>query len=198
MIVLYILLALFLFVLLLLFCNISFIFELKDSFTFKLRILFVTLKGERILQFIESGDEKKEKLQDEKIQNLKKNKKKRTLSDTIDLVLFILDLIKEIFGQFVKYAKLKVCFLDIRIATDDAAETALVYGVASSAVYSGLEFIDSLLTLKKNYKKITIYPDFTTTESKANLKIVLKLKPIHLILALMHLLPLLANGKKGK
>ena len=195
MIVLYIFLAPLLLVLLLLFSSLSFIFEYNEKFTFKLRFLFVSLKGEKILNIIESGNSKSDNR--EEIKKIQK-KKKKTLSDTVDLVIFILELIKGIFGEFLRYAKIKLCYIDVKIASDDAASTALLYGVASTAIYSALEFFDTFVLLSKNYKKVSVYPDFTSTDSKAKLKIVIKLKPIHLILAAMHLLPILASQKKGK
>lgn len=195
MIVLYIFLTLLLLVLLLLFSSLSFIFEYNEKFTFKLRFLFITLKGEKILSLIESNNSNSDN--SEKIKKLQK-KKKKTLADITDLVLFILELIKAIFAEFLKYARIKLCYIEVKIASEDAASTALLYGATSTAIYTGLEFLDSFVSFSKNYKKVLVYPDFTSTEPKAKLKIVIKLKPIHLILAAMHLLPVLASQKKGK
>ena len=197
MIIIYILLALLLLITLVLFLNVSFIFELKEEFDFKIRVLFFTLKGDKIAKLAEGrtkgeSDEKASPTPHAKI------KKPRGISETIESISSIIDLIKAVFGEFIRYARLKVCFVDIKIATYDAAHTALVYGVASSAIYLALEFLDTIVTLKKNYKKILVYPDFASDKTEAKLKIILKIKPVHVIFAAMHLLPRLAEKKKGK
>ena len=197
MIVLYILLSILLLIALVLFLNVSFVFELKEEFSFKIRVLFVTLKGDTIVKLAE-GRTKEDSSKEETNTPKSKIKKPRGISDTIESISAIIDLIKAIFGEFIRYARLKVCYVDVKIATDDAAHTALIYGAASSAIYLALEFLDTLVTLKKNYKKVSVYPDFTTDKTEAKLKIILKIKPIHVIFAAVHLLPVLADKKKGK
>ena len=197
MIILYILLALLLLIALVLFLNVSFIFELKEEFDFKIKVLFFTLKGDKIAKLAE-GRTKGESDAKESPTPHAKIKKPRGIPETIESISSVIDLIKSVFGEFIRYARLKVCYVDIKIATDDAAHTALVYGGASSAIYLALEFLETVVTLKKNYKKILVYPDFASNKTEAKFKIVLRIKPIHVILAAMHLLPKLAEKKKGK
>lgn len=196
MIILYILLFLVLLVAALLFVDLSFVFELKEEFSFKVKVLFLTLDAEKIAKLIPS--DKKDSNVPQKTENLKKKHKKKSFSDIIDTLIDVLDLVKAIFKEFLRYAKLKVSFLDLKIATEDAANTALLYGAASTAVYTAMEFLDSFITLKKSYKKIAVYPDFAGTETKVSLKIIISIKPIHVLLAAMHLLPSLAEKQKGK
>ena len=197
MIVLYILLSLLLLVTLILFSNVSFIFDLKEEFVFKIRVLCFTVKGDKIAKLAE-GRTKGESRDNESSTPKAKIKKPRGIPEVIESISSVIDLIKAIFGEFIRYARVKVCYVDVKIATDDAAHTALVYGAASSAVYLALEFLDTVVTMKKNYKKISVYPDFASDKTEAKLKIILKIKPIHVILAALNVLPLLAEKKKGK
>ena len=196
MIILYILLSLLLLITLILFLNVSFIFELNEEFISKIRVLCFALKGDKIAKLAEGRT--KGESDDKKSTQQKKIKKPRGIPEAIESISSIIDMIKSIFGEFIRYVRLKICYVDVKIATDDAAHTALVYGAASSAVYFALEFLDTVLTLKKNYKKILVYPDFTSDKTEAKLKIVLRIKPIHVILAAMHLLPKLAEKRKEK
>lgn len=195
MIALYIIISLILVILGILFLNISFIFELKDDFDFKVKILFITLNAEKIAGLI--GDDKQEKSIEEKSKKIKK-KRKKSISELIDTITDIVDLIKQIFKEFTRYAKFKICYLDFKVATDDAARTALIYGAVSGGVYSAIEVLDGYFNIKKNYKKIAVYPDFSATETKANLKIIISIKPIHILLGAMHMLPGIAERQKGK
>lgn len=196
MIFLYILLALIILVVSLLFLNLSFVFELKEEFSFKVKVLFITLNAEKIANLL-SSDKKDESVK-QKTETLKKKHKKKSPSGIIEALVDIVDLIKAIFKEFLRYARLKVSFLDLKIATEDAANTALLYGAVSTAVYTAIEFLDNFITIKKSYKKIAVYPDFAGTQTKVNLKIVISIKPIHVLLAAMHLLPSLAEKQKGK
>ncbi len=197
-------LCIFLFLLLLvfavLFADISLVFVYKDEFNFKIKLGCFSISGKKIIDIIESREKNKDNSQvnTEETHQIKKQRKKKSPSDIVDLVSYITDLIKAILGQFCKYAKLKLCRVKISIATEDAAETALIYGAASSALYTALEFFDSFITIKKNYKNIGIAPDFSSEECRIDLKVILKVKIIHLLLAFIGISPVLASAKKGK
>lgn len=199
MTVLYILLAVILLVVLLLLLDISLVFSYKEKFEFKVKILFISLSGSKILDIVESKEDNRE-LKDKKPQEIaeERPKKKKTPSDIIDLVTYIVGIIKAVLGEFARYARLKICTVKVSIGSEDCAHTALLYGVVSSALYTVLEFLDSLITVKKNYKKIGIAPDFTSEECRVEMKIILRFKILHLLLAFIHILPSLARAKKGR
>jgi hypothetical protein len=46
-------------------------------------------------------------------------------------------------------------------------------------------------------KNVKVFPDFTSTEPQLDMKLVLKIKPIHAFGAMMHLLPLFTKRKVG-
>ena len=191
MIVLYILLLLLALVFLVLFLDVSFVFELKDDVKIRLKILFLSFDAEKLIaRFSE-----KEKLPEE---NEKPKKKTKPSLETVILrIKYIARLIRAIVQEFCRYARLKICYAYIKVATDDAAETAKAYALISGAVYSLVEFLSYNLKSAKNYEKIKIFPDFTTSEIQARMKIVLKIKPIHVLFAAMHILPQAQKRKVG-
>lgn len=190
MIVLYILSGLLAVILLLLFSDVSLVLTYNTEFSFRIRYLFVSLDAEKIAKLSSS----KKDTSHEDVTELKK--KHKSLSNLFDLLLYIVDLIKAVLGQLVKYARIKICRINVSVATDDAAKTALLFGAVSGAIYSILEFFDTFLLLKKNYKKISVNPDFSSENSSADIKIILKIKPIHALLALLHLAPVLVKERK--
>lgn len=198
MIAVYIIAALILLILLLLFLDISLIFSYKEKFSFTVKFGIVSLSGSKIVEMIESSEKDKSKNQSLQANKKAASKKKKTPSDIIDTVTYVIDLIGAILGEFTSYARIKFARVKIAIGCEDCAETALIYGAVSSALYSVLEILDSFITVKKNYKHIGVYPDFTSDSCRADIKIILKLKILHLLLAFVHLLPKLAEAKKGK
>ena len=175
--------------------DLCFVFEYQEKFSFRVRVWFISVKGEKLLSLF--GSENETNMPQEPPASATP-KQKRSPSDIIELISFIIDFIKSALGEFARYAKLKLCKIKILIATDDPAQTAVVYGVASTALYTALEFFDSFLNVKKSYKSIGVAPDFTSNECKLDMKIILKFKIIYLLLAFVHLLPKLAEAKKGK
>lgn len=198
MIFLYIILVLLFVLLLVLLSDISLIFSYKDKFIFKVRFLCVSLSGSKLIEIIQSREKPDSSETVKSKIEPPKEKRKKTFSDIIEIVSFIASLIKSILGEFLKYAKLKLCKVKISIGTDDCAETALAYGGASSALYTVLEFLDSMMTVKKSYKNIGVIPDYTSDECKVDIKIVLKIKILHLLFAFIHISPQLAKAQKGK
>ncbi len=199
MTVLLIILVIILFLILLfLFSDLSFVFLYNNEFSFKIKFLFLNISAETIMKFSKKR-EQENRLEEARKTNEKKFKKhKKTPSDIIDVISYISGVVKSILGEFVRYAKLKFCKVKISIGTDDAATTALSYGFISSGIYTALEFLDSFLAVKKQYKNIGVVANFTSTDCHIDLKIILKLKIIHLVLAALHILPSLSRTEKGK
>lgn len=195
MIVLYIILTLAAIILFLLLVDVSLVLAYKDGFKLKIRIFIFPLPVEKLVGMT-SGEGKSGKDKSPKIPNATA-KKKKTASDIVELISTIVDIIKAVLGEFVRYARLKLCRIKITIGSDDPAQTALIYGAASPVLYTAIEFFDSFLNIKKNYKNIGIAPDFVSDECRADIKIVLRIKIIHLLLALVNVVSVLA-AKKGK
>lgn len=198
MIVLYIIAGIVLLLALLMLLDISLVFTYKEKLDFAIKLGLISLSGSKIIELAESSEKDVPKKQ-ELLENKKSaNKKKKSPSDVIDTVNYVMDLISAVLGEFTRYARIKFSRVKIGIGTESSAETALMYGFVSSAVYTVLEVLDSFLTVKKNYKDIGVYPDFTSEACKIDIKIVLKIKIIHLLFAFIRLLPNLAGAKKGK
>jgi hypothetical protein len=191
MIVLYVFLSLLALVFLILLIDVSFVFELKEEVKIRIKILFVSFDAEKLVaRFSE-----KHELPEESEQPKKKTSP--SIETLILRIKYITRLVRALIHEFCRYAKLKICFAYIKVATDDAAQTATAYALVSGAVYSLVEFLSYNLKTEKSYKKIKIFPDFTSSEFQAKMKIVLKIKPIHILLAAMHLLPLVQKRKVG-
>lgn len=198
MIAVYIIVGIVLILTVILLLDISLVFTYKEKLGFTLKLGFISLSGSKIIELAESSESNETKKQ-ELIENKRSVvKKKKSPSDVIDTVSYIIDLIGAVLGEFTRYARIKFSRVKIGIGSESSAETALIYGFVSSALYSALEVLDSFLTVKKNYKDIGVYPDFTSEVCKIDIKIVLKIKIIRLLFALIHLLPNLAGAKKGK
>ena len=150
------------------------------------------------MELAESSDKSEKKTAELAEQKKSVSKQKKSPSDVIDAVGYIIGVIGAILGEFIKYARIKVVRIKISIGTDDCAETAMLYGAISSALYSLLEFFDSFLFVKKSYRNIGVFPDFTSDRCRVDMKLVLKIKIIHLLLILVGILPTLAKAKKGK
>ena len=196
MIFLYVLLALFVLVLLLLFVNVNFIFTLSSKPTLKIRVLFFTFDAAKLAEKFSKSDESNKEEQDDKKEG-ESSKQKLTFDKLKYLIGRFVELVKAVTHEFCRYVRVKVCHVYIKVATEDAADTARAYGKVSAIVWSLLEFLSYNMKVKRCDKKVNVFPDFTSTESQVDIKLVLKVKPIHVICAVMHLLPIFMKRKVG-
>ncbi len=171
------------------------VFSLDEEVSVKLKVLFFSFEVETLFErFSRNGEELSPQLEEKK----KTKGRLRTPSEIADVILFFVDIIKAVARESCRYFRIKICHVYIKIATDDAAKTAQLYGAVSTALYTLLELVNSFLTVKKSDKKIRVFPDFTSESCDARIQLVLKIKTIHALLAVMHLLPLFMKGKVKK
>lgn len=107
--------------------------------------------------------------------------KQKGVEDTAD---FLQNLFREIFtllGHSEKSIKIKRFSVDISVSSQDAAQTALLYGGLCAGIYPVCSFI--LKKIKHNNKNITISvrPDFDKTVCEYDVKILLAMDPRRLI-----------------
>jgi hypothetical protein len=181
-------------ILLVLLLDISIILKLSDEPSVTVRILFFNFDVITLAERLSSQQ------QEEKADSPEASQKKKvrlTPERIIYLVKKFNELVKAIVHEFCKYVRLKICHITVRVSSDDAAETARTYGIVSGLVWGLLEFLSHHMTVKRCDKKVNIYPDFTSTESQLDMKLVLKIKTIHLLSAAMHLLPIFTKRKAG-
>lgn len=159
------------------------------SFSVKLKVLFLSFtlfpKKEKLRIKGQSPSEKKEKK--------KKQKKEKAVSkkpDFSELFSFYRQLFTEVIlpalGRFLKHLHLRVDQLQIEIASEDAAKTALLYGSAVSGGTAFLEFLRNITRLKMGREEeIYIRSRFDKTEGSCRVRITLSLclwQAVHILL----------------
>ena len=103
---------------------------------------------------------------------VKKEKKK---SDPLEAITLIKNIITKIIEQFNKYLVVEIKELHIKVASDDAAKTALLYGAVSQSVVYLLEKINQNVKKVKT-KSVAVVSDFIGSEFDARIKIIFKLR----------------------
>ena len=88
-----------------------------------------------------------------------KSAKKRTLSESIDLFRDKVACARDVFRVVAKRLTVTRFRLICRVATGDAAQTAVLYGSACAAAAALDAFINESFKVKK--QNVYIYPDFT-------------------------------------
>lgn len=156
-----ILLVIALLLLLLLLLKISICVKYDDGIFVVLKLLFLSFtlfpKKEKIdlKEFSAKGINKKLKKDAVHIEKKKKSEskkkenkqKKKKVSDVTEAIKLISELLSRIVGRFFKYLRVKVARIRVVIATDDAAKTALQYGLA----VQGVQYVVTLLENVSNF-----------------------------------------------
>ena len=98
----------------------------------------------------------------------------------------IRDILSIIIKSFNKKITVKLTEIHIKVATPDAAQTAILYGAVSSAVACILDLIDDVTQLKTlGESSILVEPDFLSEKSELKLNILLHISIFRLINVLL-------------
>ena len=99
---------------------------------------------------------------------------------------FIREIISIFSDNFRKHLHVKLAKIHVKVATPDAAQTAILYGAVSTAVACIIDLIDDITNLKpiKN-SAISVEPDFLSERSNVKLNIVLYVSALGAIKVLM-------------
>lgn len=109
----------------------------------------------------------------------------KTLTEKLgfrDAVKEILTFIKALTVRLKKQLKhilIRRLILNVRVASPDAAKTAIEYGLLCSAIYPALSFIDT--TLNAEYKKINVFTDFEQDKPDFDFSVIIRVKILFLI-----------------
>ena len=156
--------------------------EIGENAVFKVRFLFF-----KIVNY--DSEKKGSKSKKEK---KKPNKKEKTLVDSLkeyassknkrELFFEIIEYLKIVISKFKKLlskTRFRKAVLDLTVATEDAADTAILYGKVCSAVYPIISILDT--AMKFDPKRISVKTDFASNKMKLYLSGIIKIRLIHIL-----------------
>lgn len=176
--------------------------EYKNEVTLYVKVLFIKIrilpskkkksgphsmsdkKAEKIkAKLLAKKEKKKKKKQEKKSAKLaEKHKKKKSLSDILDIMSLAKDILSRVIKIFFSHLKVKIARLKIKVATGDAASTAIAYGLISQAamyLFTLLSPLDGLTFPRE--KDTEIVCDYLSDEMEIDLKISLSIRVWHVL-----------------
>ena len=186
-----ILCALLLLFILLLFMRVRLTVTYKETVCAELQVLFIRIKlyprrkrlklrkysKKRLARAeqkkLAAAQKKAKKRAARKEQHEKSPQKKRTLQENIRLVRA---LTAALIRRTHKHLRLHAARLHVRVATGDAAQTALLYGAVSGSLSLLLAGLDRITRLKAVTPDVSVAPDFLAERSVADIKLVFSLR----------------------
>ncbi len=167
---------------------------------------YTAKKYARMLEKQAKAEEKKAKKKERKAKkaadstvtddaNNAKKKESRSLEDIVELVDLVLELVKRLFASFGKHLRITAVRMRIKVATGDAATTAIAYGAVCQSVAYIVEVLYNITNFKvKKNDDIKVAADFASTKSELDLKLIFRLRVWHVFAMLFSVL----NGYIGK
>ncbi|MBR4910619.1 MAG: DUF2953 domain-containing protein [Clostridia bacterium] len=187
MVVLIVLAAVFLLILVLLLMPVSADIEYRDDFLVTVRYCGIRVyRSEQKVKEAHKKPEGKDKKPD------KKAKKQSYISEVfkkkgkIEGIKFCFALFRLAFSKTVyvlKKIKFKRFELDISVASDDAAKTAVTYGALCGAIYPALDLLK--INTSFDIKKVNVYTDFDKLSPEIKVSLNLKLRLIFAVIVLI-------------
>ena len=122
---------------------------------------------------------------------------KPNVKENLDMILALL---KKLYCVSRGSLKLHFRKMHIAVATGDAAQTAIQYGIIVQSASLILNFIEDNFThLKRKFGDMTVYPDYTSSKTHVDIDIVCKIKIRKLIaIGVTMALTFLKEWKKAK
>lgn len=159
---------------------ISFYFKYDNDFYFKVKIAGIKvyeIEPEQDSQNLNLTDVESDKeVEKQEKSFFKKLKDKNGFIGAVkEIAKFVQDLLRTL-GDNVKYITVKNLLVNITVASNNAAKTAIEYGALCTAVYPVLSLINSVLNVKM--KKININSDFNGSKSEFDVACIVKLRII--------------------
>lgn len=187
-----VLLSILLFVLLLLTLPVRFVVLYRETVTLKLRILcfsfslFPKAKKVRLRRYTAKGIKKREAraarkakkrrahalkkaAKHKKQQKETKPTKKHTLKENLVLVRA---LCAALIRKTHRHLHLSAARLHVRVATGDAATTAILYGAVSASLSYLLAALDRAVDLRSKPHDVSVFADYLSEKSSADIKLV--------------------------
>ena len=188
MIALWIILGILVLLLLILILPIKVFIKFKDGLYLKFKILNIKIyeikpesnKNDSQGDTISDKTAKKDTEKDTKNLFEKLKQKHGFLNSVKVLLRFVKDCLTHI-KTLLRHIKIKRIILNISVASNDAATTAIEYGGICAATYPVLAFLDSFGQVK--YKSINIKSDFNSNKPSFDFSAIIGLKIIFLIIA---------------
>lgn len=183
MIPLIIILAVLAFIVLLLFIPISVYIKYNGDFFVKLKI--AGIKAYEVEPKEDTEDPKPDTESDKKVKKQTENafdklKKKHGFAGAVkEIFTLVKAVIERLKGDFRHIAIRRLC-LDIKVASGDAATTAIEYGAVCTAVYPALTLIDGIANVKM--KSINVAPDFNSDKSGFGFSVIIRARVLFLII----------------
>ena len=182
MIILYVILGIILALGILLFCPVSLYISFEEEISMNCKFLFIKFN----IYPQKDGKRKKEKkIKKDENKNSKNNKirgiiKEKGLSGFLQLIKKLLSMAFGILKVFFKHLHVDSFSLNIMVAEEDSASTAVKYGTVCSIVYPALNII--FKNLYKETYSVIIYPSFIEHKSKVTLKMKAHIKLIYILI----------------
>lgn len=121
--------------------------------------------------------QKKEREQAEAAESVQ-TKKKRSLTDNLLLIKSLLDTLPR---RFLNHLRVKLTRIIVTVASDDAAKTAVMYGLASQTVAYIVAFLDHMTKLRyAPDAEVSVNADFLAEKPSADVEISFSLHVWHL------------------
>ncbi len=180
MIFLWIVLSILALIVFLLFCPLTLRLTYRETFKATLFLYGIPIRHERILKLFAKDEPKQTPAEKRPSEPKEKAKISEMISDFTSFLKAVTRAFKSIFGNSSKHLHIKLRELRVRVATQDAAKTALLYGTIHAAAETLVDLLLEYTNFSFQKEKVQIVSDFQSTTCKIDVCLSLTICPIHL------------------
>lgn len=142
----------------------------------KVSLKYLFIKVELFKENKKNGENSKEIKERSSIESIRETFKTDNLNEVIDIIKEISKIALGIFRRLFSHIIIDNIYMDIVVAEDDAADTAIKYGYACALIFPAVNIVTNISNCKK--RSINITPGFDAENSKIEVIIKFHIKPI--------------------
>ena len=137
-----------------------------------------------------SDDREDEKQKDSPITRVKEKLNKRSLSEASAAVRELFEILEMFLKELIPLigrCRMELFRLQVVCGGEDAAATAITYGVAAAAIHGFTVAVDSVMGIRKRGKQLDLRCDFSGAPTKTRYKFVIRARVYRLLIAFLGL-----------
>ncbi|MBQ9783119.1 MAG: hypothetical protein IJW44_01205 [Clostridia bacterium] len=114
-------------------------------------------------------------------------KKKKSMAEILDMLSLVCKLASTVIRRFVKHLRIKVARLKIKVATPDAAATAVAYGAVTQSINVLLPILEQVKNFSlPDVADLDVQADFLSETPEADIEISFSLRVWHVLDIAIH------------
>lgn len=170
----------------LLFLDVALVIIYDETMKLRFFVLGIPLNLKKIMEKERKPRRKKKKKRKKDEIPEKKPPEKRTLEEFFSFLEILSGAVREAGKTLQKHLRIRLNSFSLVVASQDAAQTAMIFGTANAAFYSFYAVLKAFSRFSVRDDKVSIVADYVGSAWQCKMRLTMRIKPVFLLSAFLH------------